>query len=265
MAVTWALSARPEPVTAALTSLGVCRVTGMPRRVAQSIATALACAVPITVRTLCWAKTRSTATRSGRCSSSQLSTPCSTSSSRGPISASAGVRTTPTPTIFSGRPGAPSTTPIPHLVRPGSTPSTRTSCPASPDSPLASGRPDPMPTRLAPALLRHLSPVARGIGAPLGSRPAARSPSDLRRLPPGYDRPTDDTGPVVPGTTGPDSGNDHSASSCAPTSSLMSKLAKTFCTSSLSSRASISLRILRAPSTSSSTCMLGRKLASAES
>lgn len=55
------------------------------------------------------------------------------------------------------------------------------------------------------------------------------------------------------------------ASTFSMTSSLTSKLAKTFCTSSLSSRASISLKILRAPSSSSSTCMVGTKLASAES
>ena len=30
MAPTWSFAARPEPVIAALTSLGVCRVTGMP-------------------------------------------------------------------------------------------------------------------------------------------------------------------------------------------------------------------------------------------
>ena len=37
-----------------------------------------------------------------------------------------GVRTTPTATIAAARPAAPSTTPRPHRVRPGSTPSTRT-------------------------------------------------------------------------------------------------------------------------------------------
>lgn len=42
------------------------------------------------------------------------------------MSASAGVRITPTPAMVSGRPTAPSTTPTPHLVSPGSTPSTRT-------------------------------------------------------------------------------------------------------------------------------------------
>ena len=77
MAPTCALSARPLPVTAALTSLGVCRATGRPRRAAHSMATALAWAVPITVRTLCWLNTRSTATTSGRCSSSHSSMPCS--------------------------------------------------------------------------------------------------------------------------------------------------------------------------------------------
>ena len=65
MVATCALSARPEPVTAALTSLGVCSATGTPARAAASTASAAACAVPITVRTLCWLKTRSTATTSG--------------------------------------------------------------------------------------------------------------------------------------------------------------------------------------------------------
>ena len=64
--VIWALSARPLPVTAALTSLGVYVATGRPRRAAATMATAPAWAVPITVRTLCWLNTRSTATASGR-------------------------------------------------------------------------------------------------------------------------------------------------------------------------------------------------------
>ena len=66
MLPTWSLPARPEPVMAAFTSLGVCNATGYPRRAATSIATPAAWAVPITVCTLCWAKTRSTATASGR-------------------------------------------------------------------------------------------------------------------------------------------------------------------------------------------------------
>ena len=65
MAATCALSARPLPETAALTSLGVCSMTGMPNRAAHTIATAPAWAVPMTVRTLCWLNTRSTATASG--------------------------------------------------------------------------------------------------------------------------------------------------------------------------------------------------------
>ena len=67
MAVTCCFPARPSPVTAAFTSLGVWKATGSPARAASSATTPLAWAVPITVRTLCWLKTRSTATTSGRC------------------------------------------------------------------------------------------------------------------------------------------------------------------------------------------------------
>src|SRR3954453_7757933 len=45
--VTCSLSARPEPVTAAFTSLGVCSATGSPRLAATTIATPAACAVPL--------------------------------------------------------------------------------------------------------------------------------------------------------------------------------------------------------------------------
>lgn len=226
MAPTWALSARPLPVTAALTSLGVCRATGMPRRDAQSMATALAWAVPITVRTLCWANTRSTATYSGRCSSSHSSMPRSMATSRCPSSASDAVRTTPTPSMVSGRPATPSTTPTPHRVSPGSTPSTRT------------GRPLPADRSTVLAGYRLALTMRRADG---GVSPSAR-PRKLRR-----------------------SAAVAQASTFSMTSSETSKLAKTFCTSSLSSSASISLKILRAPSSSRSTCMVGRKLASAES
>src|SRR5271156_5581949 len=44
------------------------------------------------------------------------------------MSSSADVLMTQTRTSRSARPGAPSTTPMPHLVRPGSTPSTRIGC-----------------------------------------------------------------------------------------------------------------------------------------
>ena len=94
IAVTCALSARPLPLTAAFTSLGVCRATGSPARAAHVIATAAACAVPITVRTLCWANTRSTATASGWCRTSQASICSSSPSSRVPMSAVVDVRTT---------------------------------------------------------------------------------------------------------------------------------------------------------------------------
>ena len=82
IAVTCALSACPEPVTAALTSLGVYICTGRPAFAAASTATAPACAVPITVRTLCWLNTRSTATLSGRCSASRSASDRSRCSSR---------------------------------------------------------------------------------------------------------------------------------------------------------------------------------------
>ena len=73
---------------------------------ATACATPLAWAVPITVRTLCWLKTRSTATASGRCSSSQASMPRSISHSRWRQVRSGGVRTTPTATSAAagGRP-----------------------------------------------------------------------------------------------------------------------------------------------------------------
>ena len=122
---TWALSARPLPDTAALTSLGVCRAIGSPRRAAQTIAIPLAWAVPITVLTSDRANTRSIATASGRCSSSHASMPCSIETSRSGTASWEDVRITLTSTSVSGRPTSPSTTPIPQRVRPGSIPRTR--------------------------------------------------------------------------------------------------------------------------------------------
>ena len=175
IAVTCALSARPEPVIAALTSLGVCRATGIPRRAATSIATPAAWAVPITVCTLCWANTRSTATISGRCSASQLSSSSSSRRNRMGVSRSDGVRTTSTPISWGGRPGRPSTTPRPHRVRPGSTPSTRT--PSPPTVLPLQGPTEQMFVTLEPAAdtprLRH---AASGIGG----RPARRPGSAAR-------------------------------------------------------------------------------------
>src|SRR5690606_19053158 len=92
--ITWALSARPAPVTAAFTSLGVWNPTGRPRRAAHNATTPLACAAPLTVRTSCWLKTRSTTTEPRWCSASATSTASATASSRDDSSAPAGVRTT---------------------------------------------------------------------------------------------------------------------------------------------------------------------------
>ena len=82
------------------------QVTGIPRRAATSIATPAACAVPITVCTLCWAKTRSIATAVGRCSVIQASTVSSISTRRRAVSSSAGVRTTSTAISRGWRPGS---------------------------------------------------------------------------------------------------------------------------------------------------------------
>ena len=65
IAPTWALSARPLPDTAALTSLGVCSAIGRPRRAAATSAMPLAWAVPMMVLESERANTRSTATASG--------------------------------------------------------------------------------------------------------------------------------------------------------------------------------------------------------
>src|SRR5690625_4604885 len=65
IAVTWFLSAVPEPVTAAFTSEGVNKAVGISRRAAAAMATPDAWAVPITVGVLCWANIRSTAKWSG--------------------------------------------------------------------------------------------------------------------------------------------------------------------------------------------------------
>jgi hypothetical protein len=66
IAPTCALVARPLPDTAAFTSLGVCNAIGSPRRAATTNAIPLAWAVPMTVLESERAKTRSTATASGR-------------------------------------------------------------------------------------------------------------------------------------------------------------------------------------------------------
>ena len=211
---TCALSARPLPVTAALTSLGVCSATGMPRRAAAAITTPDTCAVPITVRTLCCAKTRSTATASGR---------------------------VPVQPLLDLRPDR-------------AQPQRRV-------SPGATARPRPRRGARAARAARRRRRDRTGSGqGPLRARAPRQSPR--RRPAPGTD-PRPRAGDYAAGHAGRRCG--HSSSSAAMTSSEASKLAKTFCTSSLSSSASIRRRILRAPSTSTSTWVAGTNCASAES
>ena len=105
IAVTCALSARPLPVTAALTSVGVCRATGMPRWPAMSRPMAAACAVPIAVRTLCWLKTRSMAIASGANSSTSATRPAWTAARRCSMGRSGSVRMTPMWAALSVAPG----------------------------------------------------------------------------------------------------------------------------------------------------------------
>src|SRR5690606_27898944 len=95
---------------------------------------------------------------------------------------------------------------------------------------------------------------------PTGSRPVGPwcLPPAACRLPPAACR-------LPPAASVPRRPGGGYASTFSMISSLTSKLAKTFCTSSLSSSASISLKIFFAPSSSSSTCMVGTKLASADS
>src|ERR1017187_2519244 len=184
MVVTWALSARPLPVTAAFTSLGVCRATGSWRRAAHSTATAPACAVPMTVRTLCWLNTRSTATASGRYSASQESISTSSASSRAARSSPASVRMTPAATRPGGRPGVPSTMPSPHRVSPGSTPSTRIAAPSRPvispaNTCSVATLPAPTPwrgedvRRVAARIGLRPGPEPRGSRAAMRERPSA--------------------------------------------------------------------------------------------
>src|SRR5690625_661866 len=122
---TWSFSARPDPVTAALTSLGVCMPSGRPARAAATMASPATCAVPMTERTLCWANTRSTATASTSWVTIHSSMPAEMVSRRCWTGMSGGVRRTPTATAGSSRRGPESTTPSPQRVRPGSTPRTR--------------------------------------------------------------------------------------------------------------------------------------------
>ena len=214
IAPTWALSARPLPVTAALTSLGVCSATGMPRRAAATIATPLTWAVPMTVRTLCWLKTRSTATASGRV----------------PVE----------PRLDAGV-----DEPQPLGDRQvGGRCARRRPRPAS-----AAGRPSPRPRRGRTGSARGRSP-ARASGR-LSVRTGVRTPTLTERDVPSRRRTRRDARAQ--------------ASRASSTSSGMSKLPKTFCTSSRSSSASTSRITLAAPSASTVTSIDGTNCASAES
>src|SRR4051812_12363413 len=85
----------------------------------------------MTVRRLCWANTRSTATAWGPNSAMISAMPRETASRRDSSAASGGVRMTPTCTRVARRSGATSTTPTPQRVSPGSMPSTRSSAGAA--------------------------------------------------------------------------------------------------------------------------------------
>ena len=171
MPATWALSARPVPVTAAFTSLGVCHATGSPASAAARTAAADAWAVPMTVCRLCWLNIRSMATTSGESSSMSDWMRLLITSRRSGSGSEAGVVTTSTCRRVSGRPREPSTRPTPHRVRPGSTPSTRTSPPDTNRCSHPIGRRAPPPARHACAVraLRPSDRRARRYSAATGS------------------------------------------------------------------------------------------------
>ena len=125
MAPTWDLSALPEPVTAALASLGVCCATSRPALAPATMATPMTWATEMTERRLSWAKTRSTDTEVGPRRAIQSSRARAMVSSRSSGLWEGGVRTTPTSTRRTRRRGSMSTHPSPQRVSPGSTPMTR--------------------------------------------------------------------------------------------------------------------------------------------
>ena len=235
IAPTWALSARPLPETAALTSLGVCSAIGRPRRAAATIAIPLAWAVPMIVLESERAKTRSIATASGWCSSSQASMPRSMWTSRSETCWSAEVRSTLTSTSRSGRPTLPSTTPMPQRVSPGSIPSTR------------------MSLALRPNTCSYVTLAGAAAGTAYDTREVALRASSPRRSLRWVAR-ASSAQPVLA-----------QASSSARTSSGTSTLVKTFWTSSRSSSASTRRKTLPAASASTGMSMLATNCTSAES
>ena len=125
IAWTWALPAVPEPVTAALASLGVCWATSRPARAPATMTTPITWATPMTERRLSWAKTRSTDTAVGPSRAIQSSRASATASRRSSGLRPGGVRTTPTSTSRARRRGSMSTQASPQRVSPGSIPRTR--------------------------------------------------------------------------------------------------------------------------------------------
>ena len=132
ISVTCALSARPLPVTAALTSLGVWKCTSMSRRAAASAITPPAWAVPIAGRRVLVSEHPLDRDDVGQVGVHPVFDGVADgeqSLRRG--AASAGVRTTSTSRAMTWRPWPLSMTDSPHRVRPGSTPITRTPTPSS--------------------------------------------------------------------------------------------------------------------------------------
>lgn len=121
--------------------------------------------------------------------------------------------------------------------------------------PLFAAKPPPLSrTWLSAAWVPQLLVATRG-----------RRSLTLARLSAATDKSGGPMGCVPSARSKPLSSRPRYASTFSMISSLTSKLAKTFCTSSLSSSASISLKIFLAPSSSSSTWTDGTKLESAES
>ena len=243
MAVTWALSARPLPVTAALTSVGVCMASGRPSRAAAQHRDGgglRGAHDPLDVGLGEDPLDRDRVGRGAGPATASISACRANSRSSG--ASVCGVRTTPTATIRSGWPSPPSTMPRPHRVSPGSTPSTRTGATSFVVAPAVG------PNRCSAPTL-HSGRPDRPAGHAARRRAGAVAADPSR-------------GPRRRSQASPQSS---SSSSSASTSSLTSPLAQTFCTSSLSSRASMTRNILRAPSASSSTCRVGTNEASAES
>ena len=132
MVCTCALSARPLPLIAALTSLGVCRATSRSWRAPANMATPITCATAITERIFSWANTRSMAITCGLWRAIQSSIASAILLRRSSGDWLGGVRATPTSTSRTRRRESTSTQPSPQRVIPGSIPKTRWSATNAP-------------------------------------------------------------------------------------------------------------------------------------